>query len=187
MTVLWPCFLCLLLTLSTTEVSVSDTDNFLFSRLPFSWSPSWGAEQTLFSPSSPQLELWICSEWALLRLWRSRLSQRLWIKKHIQEHVGGRACDKKSSSQSDCSIRLGNTSWFFGWMCAKVARTWCCFWAELSWSAMKALLRKWDDELWAVSLRPSLTFSSSGKSRLHRICAKQSAWHLNGRKGRFIQ
>lgn len=186
MTILWPCFLCLLLTLSTTEGSVSDTDNFLLSRLPFSWSPSWGAEQTLFSPSSPQPEPWIRSECALLRLWRSRLSQRLWIKKQRQAHVGGGACDKKSSPQSDCSIWLGNTSWPSGWMCAEVARTWCCLWAGLGWSAIKALLRKWGDELWAVSLRPSLTFSSSGKSRLHRICVKQSVWHFNRREGKFI-
>lgn len=77
--VLWPCFLYLLFPVSTTEGSVSETDNFLFSRLPFSRSPSWGAEQTLFRPSSPQLEPCIRSEWALLRPWRSKLSQRLWI------------------------------------------------------------------------------------------------------------
>lgn len=62
-----------------TQGSVSDTDNFLFSRLPFSRSPSWGAEQTLFSPSSPQLEPCIRTEWARLRPWHSRLSQRFWI------------------------------------------------------------------------------------------------------------
>lgn len=78
---LWPCFWYLLLALSTTEGSVSETDSFLFSRLPFSWSPSWGAELTLFMPSSPTLEPWIRSDWALLRPWRSRLSQRLWISK----------------------------------------------------------------------------------------------------------
>lgn len=74
-----PCFLYLLLPLSTRQGSVSDTESFLFSRLAFSWSPSWGAEQTLFRPSSPQQELCIRSEWARLRPWRSRLSQRFWV------------------------------------------------------------------------------------------------------------
>lgn len=75
----WPCFLGLLLPLFTTQGSVSETDNFLFSRLAFSWSPSWGAEQTLFSPSSLHMEPCTRSEWARLRPGLSRLSHRFWM------------------------------------------------------------------------------------------------------------
>lgn len=84
-TVLLPCFLCLPFPLSMKQGSISDTDSFLFSRLPFSWSPSWGAEQTLFSPSSAQMEPCSRSEWARLSPWRSRLSQCFW---KINETIG---------------------------------------------------------------------------------------------------
>lgn len=167
-----------------TQGSVSDTDNFLFSRLPFSRSPSWGAEQTLFSPSSPQLEPCIRTEWARLRPWHSRLSQRFWIMREKNKmmmivpykHVARKALN----GPLDMIIQCASTSWLSRWLWAEAART--CFWSRLcgwTWaSATWVLLRKWGEVLCAVSLRPTLTFSPAGESRSHRICNKHSVCHL---------
>lgn len=168
-----PCFLYLLLPLATMQGPASETDNFRFSRLAFSWSPSWGAEQTLFRPCSPEAEPWERNEWALLRQRRSRLSQRF--------------CGTEATIQvNTCDI---NEIWFkwLGWMtnltpslsfgwCADTARTWCwlCLWIG-TWDltcapATRVLLRKWCDVFCAVSLRPTFTLSLAEESRSHRIC-----------------
>lgn len=85
----------------------------------------------------------------------------------------------------DIIIQCASTSWLSRWWCAEAARTWCwcCLWTGLcgwAWaSATRVLLRKWGDVFCVVSLRPTLTFSSAGESRSHRICEKkQSVCHL---------
>lgn len=169
-----PCFLYLLLPLSTRQGSVSDTESFLFSRLAFSWSPNCGAEQTLFRPSSPQAEPCMRREWARLRPGRSRLSQRF---------VGERGQKVKTGSRKHESRKVMNfrqwfgTSWFSGWPCAEAARLWCCLLTGLRvWTSSDRWLLplRWGDVLYDVCLRPTLTFSPAGESRSHRICKKKN-------------
>lgn len=73
-------------------------------------------------------------------------------------------------------IQHVSTSWASTW-CAEAARTWCCcccLWLGLwVWASVtRCLLRRWGNVFCVVSLRPTLTFSSAGERRSHKICKK---------------